>query len=131
MSAVSLGFVMLPIKVFGSVTKTTVRYDQFVRNLFKPDSEDLMKLHAALGVGGEAGELQDAIKREVIYGKPADRDTIIEELGDLRFYIQSVMQMYDINEQEILQNNADKLAKRYVELTYSNEEAINRADKQQ
>lgn len=107
----------------------TVRYDQFVRNLFKPMTETLMALHAALGVAGEAGELADAIKKEYIYGKPRDRANIVEELGDLRFYLQSVQNHYLISEQEILQANANKLSKRYAELKYSDAAAIARADK--
>lgn len=106
-----------------------VRYDVFVALLFKVQHFDLMQLHAALGVCGEAGELADAIKKHVIYGKPLDRDNIIEELGDLRFYIEAVQNLYKITEQEVLQANANKLAQRYKSLTYSDQAAIERADK--
>ena len=106
-----------------------VRYDDFVRQLFKADTEPMMALHAALGCAGEAGELADAIKREYIYGKARDRENIVEELGDLRFYMQAVMNHYGIAESEILQANGDKLAKRYNGLRYSDSAAINRADK--
>ena len=106
-----------------------VRYDVFVSLLFKLQHFDTMQLHAALGVCGEAGELADEIKKHVIYGKFLDRDNIIEELGDLRFYMQAVQNLYQIPEQEILQANANKLAARYKGLTYSNEAAIAREDK--
>lgn len=106
-----------------------VRYDSFVALLFKQQSLTLMHLHAALGVAGEAGELADAIKKEIIYGKPTDRSNIVEELGDLRFYIQAVQQLYGITEQEVLQQNANKLCVRYKSLRYSDGEAISRADK--
>ena len=106
-----------------------VRYDVFVALLFKLQHFDTMQLHAALGVCGEAGELADAIKKHVIYEKSLDRDNIIEELGDLRFYMQAVQNLYQIPEQEILQANANKLAARYKGLTYSNEAAIAREDK--
>lgn len=108
-----------------------VRYDMFVYGLLKPQTEQLMKLHCALGVCGEAGELADAIKKEQIYGKPEDRENIIEELGDLAFYMQGVMNQYQITPTEIYQGNADKLAKRYVGLKYSDKAAIDRADKNQ
>jgi len=106
-----------------------VRYDSFVALLFKQQSLALMTLHAALGVAGEAGELADAIKKEIIYGKPTDRANIVEELGDLRFYIQATMQLYGITEQEVLQQNANKLCVRYKSLRYSDEAAVSRADK--
>lgn len=127
--AAANSFVMCPQTFNGIVTLTPVRYDQFVQQLLKADTAVMMKLHVALGVAGEAGELADAVKKECIYNKPVDRNNVIEELGDLRFYIQGVMQMYEITEQEVLQHNADKLAKRYAQLTYSDSAAIARADK--
>lgn len=106
-----------------------VRYDDFVRGLIKPQTEQLMKLHCALGVAGEAGELADNVKRECIYGKPADRANVIEELGDIMWYVQATMNLYGILPGEVFQGNADKLSKRYVELKYSDKAAIERADK--
>jgi len=106
-----------------------VRYDDFVRGLIKPQTEQLMKLHCALGVAGEAGELADNIKRECIYGKAPDRANVIEELGDIMWYVQATMNLYGILPGEVFQGNADKLSKRYVELKYSDKAAIERADK--
>lgn len=107
-----------------------VRYDVFVAGLFKLQSTDLMKMHAGLGTCGEAGELADAIKKEIVYGKPVDRSNIVEELGDIRFYMQAVQNLYGISEQEVLQMNANKLAERYKGLAYSDKAAQDRADKQ-
>lgn len=106
-----------------------IRYDQFVRQLFKGDTEQTMAIHAALGVCGESGELGDAIKKEYIYGKPRDLVNIIEELGDLEFYLQQVRLHYGVNRFQVLQANADKLSKRYRGLKYSDAAAIERADK--
>jgi NTP pyrophosphatase (non-canonical NTP hydrolase) len=106
-----------------------IRYDDFVQKLFKEDTYSQQMNHAALGVCGEAGELADAIKKHIHYGKPLDKKNVLEELGDLRFYIQAVMNLVGISEKEILQHNADKLSERYVGLSYSDEAAIIRADK--
>lgn len=106
-----------------------IRYDLFVLQLFKAMPEPIMKIHAALGVCGEAGELADAIKKECIYGKVPDLANIKEELGDLLFYIHATMNMYGITEQEVLQLNAYKLETRYKGLRYSDEAAQKRADK--
>lgn len=106
-----------------------IRYDMFVKQLFKADTDAMMKLHAILGVCGEAGELADAIKRDKVYNKPVDLANIKEELGDLMFYIHATMNLYGIKEQEVLQLNALKLATRYAGLRYSDEAAQNRADK--
>ena len=106
-----------------------IRYDQFVKGLFKPGTYAEESMHAALGVCGEAGELGDAIKKHIIYNKPIDRPNIVEELGDLQFYVAAIMNLYDISYSEVFQGNADKLSKRYVGLKYTDRAAIDRADK--
>lgn len=114
---------------------TVVRYDDFVRMLFKKQSEELMAMHIGLGIAGEAGEISDVIKRQYNYQSlnmpdmQSFRQAMVEELGDLRFYIQAAMNHYSINEQEILDHNAKKLGKRYAQLRYSDEAAAVRADK--
>lgn len=127
--AASIGFVYINTDPNDPFIGETVRYDQFVRKLFKEQTQDLMALHAALGVCGEAGELADAIKKHHVYNKPVDIENIIEELGDLEFYMQAVRMLYCIPQQVVLQANAEKLAKRYKGLAYSDLAAHLRADK--
>ena len=112
-----------------TIIQDIIRYDKFVELLFKVMPIAMMKAHCGLGITGEAGELADCIKREIIYGKPLDRANLVEELGDLKFYIQATQLVYGISEQEILQANADKLSERYAGLAYSDAQAIARADK--
>jgi len=42
--------------------------------------------HGAIGVFTEVGELCDAYKRQVIYGKPVDLPNLREEVGDVMWY---------------------------------------------
>lgn len=121
-------FVSVPGSVKDTVSR--VRYDDFVRMLLKPDTLKNTALHCAIGICSEAGELADNIKREHIYGKDPNIDNLIEELGDLLFYIQATMNVYGLDWQQLYQENADKLARRYSELTWSSKAAIARADKQ-
>lgn len=117
-------------RVFGvEPVRETIRYDQFVRQLFKADTEQVMALHMALGVASEGGELADAIKREYIYNKPRNLSHVVEELGDLEFYMQAVRIHYGIDRDHVLQCNAEKLSERYVGLKYTDAAAIARADK--
>ena len=106
-----------------------MRYELFVLRLFKVDSQREMLSHAAMGIAGEAGELLDAVKKHLVYGKQLDVANIREELGDLRFYIEAMQNILGIDSQDILQGNVNKLATRYKKLTYSSEAAIARADK--
>lgn len=87
-------------------------------------------LHHAVGVAGEAGELLDAVKKNFIYNKPVDRANIIEELGDLEFYMAGVREALAITREQTLQANMDKLSKRYPNFQYTDQHAQDRADKQ-
>lgn len=115
-----------------------IPYDVFVRELRKsgedviatltPHSADL--LHMAVGVSGEAGELLDAVKRYAIYGKSIDHENVIEELGDIEFFLEGVRDLLSITREETINENKAKLAKRYESLRYSDAAAIKRADKE-
>jgi NTP pyrophosphatase (non-canonical NTP hydrolase) len=110
--------------------RDVIRYDRFVAKLLKPLPDQLNACHIALGITGEAGELADAIKKEYIYNKPRDLANIIEELGDLEFYLQAAYDHYGLTRDKVIQDNATKLQKRYAKLYYTDEAAIARADKQ-
>jgi len=92
-----------------------------------PEKADL--LHMGVGVSGEAGELIDAIKKYTIYGKELDRDNMIEELGDIEFYMERIRQIIGVTRKETTDANIAKLGKRYSTGLYSDEQAQARADK--
>lgn len=85
--------------------------------------------HGATGVATEAGELLDAAKKFCIYNKPLDRINVIEELGDIEFYLEQVRQEIGISREETLIANMDKLGERYKNFKYTDQAAITRADK--
>lgn len=86
-------------------------------------------IHMTLGIAGEAGELLDAVKKNTMYGKALDYDNLIEELGDLEFYMEGMRQILNISREAVLATNIAKLRKRYGK-SYSDQAAIQRADKQ-
>ena len=86
-------------------------------------------LHMAIGIAGEAGELLDAIKKHVIYQKPLDFDNVVEELGDLEFYMEGLRSGLPVSRDITLQHNIDKLSRRYHGGEYSDQHAQERADK--
>lgn len=94
---------------------------------FTPEQADM--IHAILGISGECGELLDAIKKHVIYGKPLDRENLVEELGDLAFYVQHLETICGITHEEAIAANMAKLAKRYPGYEYTDAKAKERADK--
>lgn len=86
-------------------------------------------IHAAMGVSGEAGELLDAIKKHVIYDKPLDYTNVVEELGDLEFYMEQMRQALSIKREATLDANMKKLAERYKNYQYTDQQAQDRNDK--
>lgn len=86
-------------------------------------------LHMAVGIAGEAGELLDAVKKHVIYQKPLDILNVIEELGDLEFYMEGLRKPLDLTRQQTIDANIAKLGLRYKGFKYSNDSAQARVDK--
>lgn len=111
-------------------------HQQMVDRLNKPGQaiiDDLTPakahlLHMAVGIAGEAGELLDAVKKNAIYKKELDIDNVIEELGDLEYFMQGLRAALHLTRGETLANNIAKLEKRYPS-GYSNAAAQARADK--
>ena len=68
---------------------------------------------AIMGVTTEAVELLDALKKECCQGRDMVRSNIIEELGDLEFYMAIIRKEVDVDRAEVLRRNAEKLASRY------------------
>lgn len=89
-------------------------------------------LHGAIGVCTEAGEVLDAVKKFVIHESDLDTviENVIEELGDLEFYMRAVRRNLGISRDETLEGNIEKLNRRYASGTYSDEQAKARADKE-
>ena len=69
-----------------------------------------------LGIGGEAGEVQENIKKHIRDDKrvltDARREKLVLELGDVLHYWCRICQFFDISPVEIMLNNIDKLNKR-------------------
>ena len=114
------------------------QHARMVKRLAKPgivirDSmtgEDAHIIHMALLIAGEVGELVDAIKKHVIYGKTLDRLNVIEELGDIEFALSAIRDWALTDRDEVLATNIEKLERRYSSGSYSNQQAVERADKQ-
>ena len=73
-------------------------------------------LTAAIGLSSEAGEFAEIVKKIIFQGKPCDADTewhMKRELGDILWYwVQGCMAL-NVDPNEVMKMNIDKLAKRY------------------
>jgi NTP pyrophosphatase (non-canonical NTP hydrolase) len=70
-------------------------------------------LHAAMGASTEAGELLDAVKKHVFYGKPLDETNLFEEVGDIFWYLAILADELGFDFESAMQKNLAKLQSRY------------------
>jgi NTP pyrophosphatase (non-canonical NTP hydrolase) len=98
------------------------------------EEQNIRLLHAFIGMSTETGELMDALKKYLIYGKDLDVANLEEELGDMLWYIAlAISSIKKIKEpfhgscsfDLIMSANIRKLAKRYGD-KYTDVAAINR-----
>lgn len=83
-------------------------------------------VHMALGITGEAGEVADVIKKHYAYGKTLDVQHLVEEVGDIMFYLNGLLAEVDVEWSEVLELNIKKLEARYPDLRFNADHAINR-----
>jgi len=107
--------------------------------------------HMAMGIAGESGEFLDAFKKHLIYRKELDTANIVEELGDLFFYLvgyesilaegwpeelfiieghlEELCRLFNLTREFCEEQNMLKLSTRYKDKKFTNEAAIKREDK--
>ncbi len=90
---------------------------------------DLMLVWVALGLTGEAGEVADHIKKGVLHQHGIDHERLVDELGDVAWYLTSIATLIGVPLSEVFERNIEKLKTRYPN-GYSSEDSIARVDKQ-
>lgn len=95
------------------------------RTLPRLSSHEQDVTHMVYGMLTEIGELADAYKKHMAYGKHLDKVNILEELGDIMWYWAGLCTIEGLDPSEVLMTNIYKLAKRYPE-KFDESNAINR-----
>lgn len=70
----------------------------------------------ALGLTGETGEVVDDIKKRVFHGRDIPIEHTAEELGDVLWYVANIATWYGLSLDDIIQQNVEKLTKRYPDM---------------
>lgn len=83
-------------------------------------------MHAAMGIAGEAGEVIDITKKVYAYGKPLLENDLVEEAGDLVWYLNLLFACLGVTWEEVFDLNIKKLEARYPDLRFNADHAINR-----
>lgn len=83
------------------------------------------KQYATLGIASEAGEIAEIVKHVLYHGHAYDEKHLVEELGDLLWYIAVLANEFELSLSLIAEKNLEKLAKRYPN-GFSEERSVNR-----
>jgi len=90
------------------------RFNELTKNTLNVNIP--MMMTSADGLGAEAGEYTEIVKKILYQGKPLDeanRFHMMRELGDVLFYWTMAVTALGYNPQEVLDENHNKLTQRY------------------
>jgi NTP pyrophosphatase (non-canonical NTP hydrolase) len=79
--------------------------------------------HTLFGMVTELGEITDLFKKKMAYGKLFSQEQLMDETGDLLFYLSEFIRFNKMDISVILQKNCDKLKIRFPE-KFDSERAI-------
>lgn len=111
----------------------TVAYDgitanDYQRAALRTANDDSRKtLNGVMGLCGEAGECIDIVKKHIFQGHDLDEEKLVEELGDVAWYLALTAYSLDLTLGDVMQRNIDKLKKRYPE-GFDKARSINRGE---
>lgn len=94
------------MKTFKEYQEATIKTDRGEKsNLWYP----------CLGLAGEVGEVTEPIKKFYRDGKKIDKEDMMAELGDVLWYLTTLIRRLDLNLEDVAEYNINKLTKWYAE----------------
>ncbi len=103
-------------------------YQRQARELISEDGQKDMVLNGVLGLAGESGECCDIVKKNRFQGHELNKEHLMEELGDVLWYIAETASGLSVSLEEVAQYNLDKLHKRYHGNHFNKEDSIHRME---
>ncbi|MCX6723732.1 MAG: nucleoside triphosphate pyrophosphohydrolase family protein [Candidatus Staskawiczbacteria bacterium] len=101
-------------------------YQEFCKKVAKKfDDPEKEIMTWGLGISGEAGDVAGCIKKTISH-KDSQTSGIKENLGDTLWYIAAICNFYDWNLEDIINENTEKLKKRYSEGVFTEKSACKR-----
>ncbi len=95
---------------------TVNEYQKLAMRTLNPklDKKDIL-INGVMGLCGESGEVIDLVKKHLAQGHELDRERMIDELGDVAWYLAETAAALDTDLEEVCTRNIEKLRKRYPE----------------
>ena len=86
---------------------------------------------SAIGLSSETGEFNEIVKKIIFQGKSLTTDNIFHmkrELGDILWYWINACRALDLDPNEVMKENIEKLKSRYPDLKFDVEKSENRKE---
>ena len=90
-------------------------------------NNDEVLLNGVMGLCGESGEVIDILKKHLSQGHELNKEKMIEELGDVAWYLAETAYALGVDLDTVLSNNLKKLSKRYPN-GFNVDDSINRSE---
>ena len=95
---------------------TANEYQALAMRTLNPElSKREVLINSVMGLCGESGEAIDIVKKWMAHGHELDKAHLAKELGDIAWYLAEAATALDMDLEEILQANLEKLKNRYPE----------------
>ncbi|MBR2621877.1 MAG: nucleoside triphosphate pyrophosphohydrolase family protein [Clostridia bacterium] len=107
---------------------TINEYQRLAMTTLNPnlDKKDIL-INGVMGLCGEAGEAIDIVKKHLAQGHELDREKLIGELGDIAWYLAETATVLNVDLEEVLSRNIEKLKRRYPE-GFDSSRSLNREE---
>ncbi len=107
---------------------TIKEYQSLAMRTVNPElDKNSMLINSVMGLCGESGEAIDIVKKWFAHGHELDREHLKKELGDIAWYLAEAAEALDLDLEDILEANIEKLRKRYPE-GFATEKSQHRAE---
>ena len=106
---------------------TINEYQKLALRTYNIKTKEGLLLNGALGLAGETGEVVDHIKKYFFQGHTLDKCLLIEELGDVCWYVATLAHGLGVDLETVMICNIEKLKKRYPD-GFTVENSIYRKD---
>jgi len=95
---------------------TVNEYQTLAMTTLNPElSKREVLINSVMGLCGESGEAIDIVKKWMAHGHELDKDHLAKELGDIAWYLAEAATALDMDLEDILRANIEKLKRRKPE----------------
>ena len=93
---------------------TVGEYQNLAMRTLNPElSKREVLINSVMGLCGESGEAIDIVKKWMAHGHELDKAHLAKELGDIAWYLAEAATALDMDLEDILQANIEKLKELY------------------